>query len=168
MGGGAVAAVVAALTAALVTMAARASHEDLADAPGLAAQSEALRRRASALAEANQGALAAAVEALRDVDVDDVEDRLGRALWSAAEVPLDLAALAADVAELASVLAQRGRQEVRPDAVTASVLAAAVADAAAHLVSVNLTVTREDPRVADCRAVAAAAARSRDAALATG
>jgi formiminotetrahydrofolate cyclodeaminase len=85
---------------------------------------------------------------------------IGQAFARAAEPPLAIARAAADVAELAALLAQDGDPRVRADALTAGVLAAAAARGAVALVSVNLTSFEGDPRVAEAEQLAAAAERA--------
>lgn len=53
---------------------------------------------------------------------------------------LELAATAADLAQLATLIAQRGADDSRADTVIAAMLAATSADAGARLVEVNLVV----------------------------
>ena len=72
---------------------------------------------------------------------------LGEALARAADVPLEIAATAADAAALGTVVAEHGDPRYRADAVVAVVLAAAAARAAASLVEVNLTTVADDPRL---------------------
>lgn len=161
-GGGTAAGIVAALAAALVTKAAHASSESWTEAAGVLAQASLLRDRCVRLADADARAFAAALSALDGKD-EALVDRLDQA----AEVPLQIADAAADVAALAAVAAECCEGAFRADAATAAVFAEAAARAAARLVEVNLTVTGGDPRlhraqrfVADA---AASAARALDA-----
>ncbi|MBD0329048.1 MAG: cyclodeaminase/cyclohydrolase family protein [Thermoleophilia bacterium] len=162
-GAGSVAAVVAAMAAAVVAMAARAAAGSWSDAKGAVAQAEALRRRALPLADADAHALADALALLALGQGDDApaaEQRdfaLGKALATAAEVPLAIVQVAADVAALAADVAEHGRADLQPDAVGAAVLAAGAARAAAHLVYHNLATTDDDFRVLAARSLAAAA-----------
>jgi formiminotetrahydrofolate cyclodeaminase len=134
---GAVAALVTALAASVAAAAAERSRADWNEAGGARAQAQALRRRAVELAERDAAAYALAREALAE-RVDDW--RLGDAVERAAEPPLALAASAADVAQLARAIADRGAGDVRADALVAATLAAAAARVAAHLVHINLVV----------------------------
>ena len=91
--------------------------------------------------------------------------RLGVAVERAAVPPLELAATAADIAELAREIATRAADDVRADAVIAAVLAAAAARGAARLVAINLAVGGKQPdavarRCAQAAAAAAAAAEA--------
>jgi methenyltetrahydrofolate cyclohydrolase len=159
-GAGSVAAIVVGMAAAIVARAARGSTVDWQDGRGAVAQAEALRRRAAPLADLDARALAQAVDLLepaaRASEGRDFE--LGLALSNAADVPLSIVQVAADVAELAKVVAEEGDSELRPDAVGAAFLAAGAARAAAHLVEINLGTTDDDFRVLAARSLAAAAA----------
>ena len=92
---------------------------------------------------------------------------LGLALERAAEVPLEIAEAAVDVASLAALVAERGEQALRADAVAAAVLALAAARAAATLVEVNLGTTASDERVTRARDLAGSATAAAERALAT-
>jgi methenyltetrahydrofolate cyclohydrolase len=172
-GGGAVAALVAALAASLAAAAADRSRTGWDEAGGARAQAQALRRRAIELAERDAAAYAAARDALARRLLEPgvtpgaqqaARDwQLGTAVERAAGPPLELAATAADIAELGGVIATRGAADVRADAVVAALLAAAATRAAAQLVQINLVVGEQQPavlarRYADAAAAAAAAA----------
>jgi methenyltetrahydrofolate cyclohydrolase len=101
-GGGAVAALTLAHAAALVKMAAQRSRDSWKEAPGAAAQAQALRRRAAQLVDPAAEVWVDALEALK-VPADDLEAKLRRSI----EIPLEIGALAADVAALASLVARR-------------------------------------------------------------
>jgi formiminotetrahydrofolate cyclodeaminase len=174
-GGGSAAALVAALAASLAAAAADRSRAGWEEAGGARAQAQALRRRAIELAERDAAAYAAAREALAQRSGDVAPGggerqarrdwQLGSAVEQAAGPPLELAARAADIAELAAVIATRGAGDVRADAVVAAMLAAAASRAAAQLVQVNLVVGEQQPgvvarRYADAAAAAAAAAEA--------
>jgi formiminotetrahydrofolate cyclodeaminase len=90
---------------------------------------------------------------------------LGVALERAAAIPLAIAEVGADVADLAAQLAEYGNPAVRGDAVAGAVLAEAGTRAAAHLVRINLGAAPEDLRVTRASAIADAAARSAKRAL---
>ena len=169
-GGGSAAALTVVLAAAVVSMAARRSRSGWSDAAGAIAQAQTLRRRATPLAPADAEALRAAV-ALLDGAAAPSEHRdyeLATALARAADVPLAIAQVGADVAALAKTVAERGSPEVQADAVAAAVLAAGAARAAAHLVEINLTATADDVRVLAANSLAAAAASWAEGALALG
>ena len=164
-GSGSVAGVVAAMAAALTAMAARRSRGTWADAAGAVAQAEALRRRAAPLA--HEDAEAYAEVALRLSGERGGRDyELGRALSRAAEVPLLIAQVAADVAALAKDVAERGDPAVRGDATGAALLAEAAARSAAHLVEINLGTGVGDLRVLSAQSLATAASAWADAAVA--
>ena len=110
------------------------------------------------LAELDAAVYAAALERLSDRDGPGGERRdfqLRRALEDAADVPLRIVDAAADVVELAAVLAERGDPASRSDAVGAAMLAEAATRAAAHLVEINLASDHDRNRL--CRAAVAAA-----------
>jgi methenyltetrahydrofolate cyclohydrolase len=160
-GAGSAAAVTASFAAALVAMVARRSRDSWAEAGGIAVQATMLERRCSELADADAAAFAEALDALAGAG------QLAERLADAAAVPLQIAAAAADVAELAALTSERSEGTFRGDAAAAAVLAAAAAGAAGHLVRVNLGVGADDPRLEDarraCAAADAAAARALDA-----
>lgn len=169
--GGSAAAQTAALAASLAAAAADQSRADWEEAGGARAQAEALRRRAVELAERDAAAYALARRALAERglpgDATGAEQqqqqrnrRLGAAVEEAAGPPLELAASAADIAELAGVIARRGADDVRADAVIAAELAAVAARAAARLVQINLVVGGNHPVVALACGYAEAAARA--------
>jgi methenyltetrahydrofolate cyclohydrolase len=136
-----VAAVVAAFAAALTEMAARYADEQEA-----ARRAGALRARFLELASEDAEAYAAVLEAKG-------EERQ-QALSRAADVPLELAESAVEIAELANRLAAVGNPSLRGDAETAAFLAAAATRAAANLVEINLEARPEDERIARARALA--------------
>jgi formiminotetrahydrofolate cyclodeaminase len=149
IGGGAGAAQTVVVAARVALRVARGTE----GADGLAAQAVALELRAARLAERNERAFAAALAALRGAP----DGSLGAAMEVAAEIPGEIAVAAADVADLAAVLAHDGDPDLRADAVVAALLAEAAAAGAAHLVEINLTVAADDARVAAAHAAAGAA-----------
>jgi formiminotetrahydrofolate cyclodeaminase len=162
-GGGIVAASTAALASALVILVARASHQDWGEAPAAATGAETLRDRAFELADTEAAAFSAALSALRPAPEGEPPD-LGPALAAAADAPLQIAGLAAEIAALAREAARRGTDDRRPDAAAAALLAEGAARAAAHLVEVNLAVTPGDARAAEAARAATAAGESARAA----
>lgn len=164
-GAGYCAAVALEMAAGLVTMAARISRAEWGEARGAAAQAMTLRERAAPLAERNVEAYRDAVALLSQAESGGRDDELRDALARAAGVPLEIAEIAVDVASLAAVVAERGDQALRADAVSAALLAEAAARAAATLVEVNLGTTSSDERVTRAGdlagSAAAAAARAR-------
>jgi methenyltetrahydrofolate cyclohydrolase len=144
-GGGSSAAVACALAAALVEM----SGDERAAG---------LRARALELAEADLGSYAPVTEAQR-LPADDPAraKRLRAALSEASEVPLALAGLGGEVAELAAAAARGGRRSLEGDATAGALLAEAATRAAARLVELNLAEQPDDPRLAAAREHAARA-----------
>jgi len=162
-GASSVAALTLAYAAGLVTMAARRSRGSWNAAAGVAAQAHALRRRAAQLVDPSAEAWASALAALSAHEAD-LEAKLRRSV----ELPLELGEVAADVASLAALAAERGDGTFRADAATAAVLAEAAARVAEKLVSVNLAVGRLDERRARARSNVAAAVAAAARALESG
>ena len=127
------AAITGAMAAALVEMAAGRSA-DWPDAKGIAAQAAARRARLTELAGTTAEALSEAVEAL------ERNERIEAPLRRTVEVLVAIADAAGDVGELAAQAAERADWQVRPDAVSAALLAEAAVATAAALVRANLTV----------------------------
>ena len=147
-GAGSAAALAIALAASLVTKVARSSGESWPDAGGIAAQALELRSRCPTLAREDADAWQHALEAMGGGAGDRGDDELARRLDRAADLPLAIAELGADVAGLALVTAERGEGSLRGEAVAAAVLADAGVRAAAHLVVINLKTNAEDERCA--------------------
>jgi len=169
-GGGSAAALVTALAAALLAKIARTSTA-WPESRGIAAQAESLRDRAAPLAQADAEEYEAALQAREDdggqAEAGERRDfALGRAYARAAEPPLQIARAAADVAELAVVVARNGDPAFHADAVIAALLAAAAANSAAELVGVNLTASARDERVREAGRLAESAARAAEEARA--
>ena len=159
--GGSAAAVAATMAAGLVRLVARVSG-DWADAPGVAAQASALGDRSLLLADDDHRAYA---RAMAELAAPGRDATLGAALRRAAEVPLQIAETAADVAMLAALAAQEGSETVRADAWAAAALAEAATVAAARLVHVNLATRPDDDLCARADAAAGSAASARETAL---
>ena len=158
-GGGSIAALVAALAAGLAETVARASGE-WAEARGLVVQAKALRERVEPLAQLDAEAYEEALVALRLPETLEPEvrsDTIERTLSHAANVPLAIALIAADVADAAAAVAECGDASTCADASVAAVLAEGAAKSAAHLVAVNLTTSETDVRVVRARRAAQAA-----------
>jgi methenyltetrahydrofolate cyclohydrolase len=165
-GAGTALAVALATAAAVVQMAARLSPESWTDAAGVAAQAEALRERAVLLADEDAEAYRRALEARAAADATAKPEQrdwaLGRITAAAAEPPLALARLAADLAELCAAAGSRVELRVHADVAAAATLAAAVARGARELVAANLTALPGDMRVEEAdRLVAAAEAAAK-------
>jgi formiminotetrahydrofolate cyclodeaminase len=166
--GGSAAAIAVALGAGLTAMCARNSREGWPEARGATAQAEALRSRIEPLAQADAEAYESALAAFRLPELLEPEVRnatLGVALERAAAIPLAIAEVGADVADLAANLAENGNPNVRGDAVAGALLAEAGTRAAAHLVRINLGAVPDDVRVTRASMVAEAAAQSAKRAL---
>ena len=148
-GGGASAAVAVALAAALTAMAARFSTGHLDDAEAIAGKAEELRSRVMPLARADAAAYGRVLDASR-IPHDDEEERRRRireALSEAADVPLSIAEVGAEVAGKAARLVEEGNPNLRGDAVTAAVLAGAGVRAAVTLVEINVSAGGADDRL---------------------
>ena len=162
-GGGGAAAVTGAMAAGLVAMAARFSATQLPGAGDLADQADELRRRAADLADLDARAYAAVLDARR-LPGDDGQrrERTREALLAAAVVPAEIAEIGARVAQMALQVAEAGNPNLRGDAVTGALLAAASARSAACLVDINVGLGGLDPGLS--RRAARAAADAGDAA----
>jgi formiminotetrahydrofolate cyclodeaminase len=154
--------------AALATAAAAAAEAlgDIArasDEPAMAAQAEVLRMRIAGTAKINALRYPRALAA-QEMTASLPEDRrdweIGLAYARAAEPPLELARIAADIAELGEAIASDADPALRPDAVAAAQLAAGCARGAVTLVAINLTAASADERVVEARRCAEAAERS--------
>ena len=156
-GAGAVSGVVIAMAAGLIASAARRST-DWEDAKGVAAQAQALRSRVERLAEANEEAYLEALALIEGASENGGRDEaIGRALDTAAELPLAIAECAYDVALLGAEAAEHAVRGGAEDACAAASLAEAAARAAAGLVAVNLISRPGDERVEHARRLADAA-----------
>ncbi len=164
-GGGVAAAVTGAMAAGLVAMAARFSATRMPGASDLADQADELRRRLDQLADMDARAYAAVLDAGRQLGDDGQRrERMREALLGAALVPLEIAGIGVEVALMAARLAEAGNPNLRGDAVTGAVLAAASARSAACLVDINVGLGGLDPGLS--RRAAQAAADAADAAAA--
>jgi methenyltetrahydrofolate cyclohydrolase len=163
-GGGASAAVAVALAAALTAMAARFSTEHLDDAGTVADRAEELRSRVMPLAQADAAAYGRVLDAYR-IPRDDEERRrrkIREALSDAADVPLSVAEVGAEVAGNAGRLAEAGNPNLRGDAVTATILARAAVHAAATLVEINVSAGGADDRLTRVNQLFAAMAAAQE------
>jgi formiminotetrahydrofolate cyclodeaminase len=155
---GSAAALCGAVAAAVVLKASASS-----DRSGEAAQAAALRDRLMRLAGTDAAALATARAALAsargEAEPSEQRDfRLGTAVRRASEAPRRIAEACADIAVLAHGESQQVADDLRPDAVAAAHLAAGAAEAAAHLVTVNLVLREGDEEIVRALAAARAAA----------
>ena len=133
----------AAFAAALVAKVGRAASDE-----GASAQAEMLAARLTGLAGEDADAHAAAVAALaqRGNPSEQNDFVLGTKLRRAADIALQIAEAAADVASLASSLAESVPPDQHADAVGAALLAEGAARATAHLVAINLAARPGDER----------------------
>jgi formiminotetrahydrofolate cyclodeaminase len=154
-GGGGAAAVTGAMAAGLVAMAARFSARQLPEAGHLAEQADELRVRVAQLADTDAQAYAAVLEAFRRPGEAEAAQRQ-EALLGAALVPLEIAGIGARVAAMAMQVAEAGNPNLRGDAVTGAVLAAASARSAACLVDINVELGGLDPELSQWAAQAVA------------
>jgi formiminotetrahydrofolate cyclodeaminase len=147
-GGGGAAAVTGAMAAGLVAMAARFSARQLPEAGDVADEADRLRYMASQLADMDARAYTR-VLATRGPERKE-------ALVGAAMIPLEIAAIGARVAQMAAEVAEAGNPNLRGDAVTGAVLAAASARSAASLVDINVRLGGLDPELSQRAAQAVA------------
>ena len=160
-GAGYCAAISLSMAAGLVAMAAGASRGEWGEAKGAAAQANTLRERVAPLAQRNVAAYAergrAAARSRRRRQPGSA-----RTSGSCSSAPPRSRSrsreAAVDVASLAAVVAERGEQALRADAVAGALLAQGAARAAATLVEVNLATTSSDERVTRARDLAGTAA----------
>jgi len=148
--GGSVVALTLGLAAGLCAMAARLSTSQLPDAAGLTAAAEALRDRAASLSQADAAAYRRVILAQRSAREPDPVDRRHRidiALGEAAEIPIELAEIGAELAGLAARIAEEGNPNLLADAVTAAFLADAAVRSARILVIANLKALPSDARL---------------------
>jgi formiminotetrahydrofolate cyclodeaminase len=143
-GGGAVAAVVAALAAGLTAMAARFAPDEWERRAEVVGRAEELRTRLEPLADADAEAYGAFMA-----------ERSAEALERIVALPFELAEIAAELAGLAALVAAEGNPNVSGDAAAGADLAAAAASVAARLVAIN---AEDDPRCGEARALAESAA----------
>ena len=166
-GGGAVAAIVTRFAAALTAMAGRygvAKAEQRDDMLALVARTDELQRSAAPLADLDGELYRALLTALRMPREPNSAARaqaVAVASSKAADVPMRVVQLAAEVAELAAGLAASGNRNLRGDAAAAALLASAAADSAAFLVAENLARMPDDPRLDTAATLAAGPARPR-------
>ena len=170
-GGGAAAATAVAMAAGLVGMSARLSHDKLDDSAALSARADALRARAAPLAQADARAYGRVLEAYRMPKNEDPRARreeIAKALSAAADIPLEVAEIAAEVASLGVGLAENGNANLKGDSIAATLLAEAGARSAAVLVAINLRDNQDHrrERAEKLATSASAAARRAVAAIA--
>jgi formiminotetrahydrofolate cyclodeaminase len=122
------------------------------------AQAAGLARRLLRLGELDEQAFRLARAALSAATADVHDERrdfaLGQALERAAAYPLAISEACSDVVALARELSPRVEPADQADVDAAALLAAGAAQAAAHLVEINLGVAPGDERLARARAAA--------------
>ena len=160
-GGGAVAAVGVAAAAALAAMAARFSPrmDDLAERADL------LRAEVLPLADADATAYGRVLAAYRiSRDAPERAGQIAAALSEAADTPLAIAEIGAEVAAIGARVLDAGNPNLRGDALAAVRMAAAGVRTAAGLARMNLAqagITDDRERRAGAAVVAAIAAEER-------
>jgi formiminotetrahydrofolate cyclodeaminase len=144
-GGGAVTAVTTALAAGLLAMVARFSTRQMADAVNLAAQADQLRVRAIDLAgddaRAYQDVLAAYA---LPKDSADRKTRIRAALERAADVPLQIAEIAAEGTTIGARLIGSANPNLKGDAIVGVLLAQSAVRGAVTLVQLNVRMGNLD------------------------
>jgi len=150
-------------TAATAAAYALAEIARASDRAAMAAQAEVLRLRVAGTARINAlryPRALAAQETTAALPEDRRDWEIGQAYARAAEPPLELARIAADIAELGASIVGEALAGLRADAAAATVLAAGAARGAVHLVAINLTAAPNDDRVAEARRCAETAERA--------
>ena len=164
-GGGAAAAINVALGAALVEMVAGFSRS-WEGAEAALATARGSRARVAALAQADADAYAGLLAARRRPADDSGRTAAVDAAHSrVVDIPLEVIAIASEVATLAAALVEHGNPNLHGDAVAGALAAGAGAKAAAELVEINLE-GRADARLARTRELASSAAEAAERALA--
>lgn len=157
-GGGAAAAVAVALAASLSSMSVILSNDHLPDAAWLISRTDRLRQDVARLAQADAEAYRRVIAARHAQD-----QSVQVALSEAADVPLAIAEVGAEIADVAvRLVTEDGNPNLKGDAMAAVLLAEAGVRAATALVKINLSAAGlEDERLdrADELADTAAAAR---------
>jgi len=169
------------MAAALTAKVARATRTSWVESGGAIAGAESLRAQAEALIDLDVDAFREARAALVrthpnasarggptgpgavPLPAHDTGQRMTQTLLRAADVPLAIAEVARDIADVALEVVPHSERDQRPDVLVAVTLAAAGARTAATLVRVNRALEPDDPRAAR----AAAAAQAADAAEAS-
>jgi len=154
--------------AALEAAAAAAAHAlaevaRASDKAALAAQGEVLRLRVAGTGRVNAVRYPRALvaqERAASLPEDRRDREIGQAYARAAEPPLELARIAADIADLAVEVVAQADVALRADAAAAAALAAGAARGAVVLVATNLTAGRDDARVREAQRCAEAAERA--------
>jgi methenyltetrahydrofolate cyclohydrolase len=155
--GGGAAALAVSLGAGLCAMTARLSARQLADqTAALVKDLERTATAAASLIQADADSYAAVIAARRSAGAGS--GQAAAALAAAADVPMEIVGLAVPVTRAAARLAADGNPNLRGDAITGALLAAAGARAAAVLVEINLAARPDDGRTARAARLAGEAA----------
>jgi len=145
--GGGAAALAVSMGASLGAMTARLSARQLAgQTAALVSDLERIAAAAASLIQADADSYAAVIAARRSAGPKS--EQAAAALAAAADVPMEIVELAVPVARAAGRLAAGGHPNLRGDAITGALLAAAGARAAAVLVGINLAAQPDDGRSA--------------------
>ena len=164
-GAGPAVAVLCAVAAALVEMVSgiATGDDDAARTAALACRERAheLRLRALELAQSDVTAYEAVLAARRQAAGPDRTRAIRGALAAAADPPLAIAQLAAEIARLAADAGTRARGGVRGEAETAAILADAAVAACAPMLTLNLAGHPNDPRRQQVRELIAEASQQR-------
>jgi formiminotetrahydrofolate cyclodeaminase len=140
-GGGGAAAIIVAMAAGLLGMVARYSTAQLIDAASHAGHADRMRTQVAALAEQDAEAYQAVLAAFalpHERDPLARHRQIRRSLERVAQIPAEIAEAASNIATEAIEVAKRGNSNLRVDAFTAAILAAAAAQSAAELVRLNV------------------------------
>ena len=168
-GGGSSAAIAAALSAALLEMAASLeAARDASEVDGAVAERAGeLRAAALELADRDLSSYAPVLEAQRlPADSPARAEALAAGLSEASQTPLAIAESAAEVAELAASVTAVCEPAIRGDALAGVLIAEAAATSAASLVEVNLAGS-DGPDLGRARDARRRAQEAREEALAT-
>ena len=138
------AAMTIAAAAELLTRLAREAKPTWPDAAATAGQADALRERAVRLAGQNAAAHTRALLAIGPGGSAPGMPPAHESLMLAAAVPLEIAEIGADLAQLAAGASIVLPPRTAPDAAGVALLAAGATAAAAQLVAVNLAVEKDD------------------------
>jgi formiminotetrahydrofolate cyclodeaminase len=144
-GGGSVAVIVASLAAGLTAMAGRFAPDGWERRAEVVGRAEELRTLVEPLADEDAAAYGAYLAERSDATAERI-----------VAIPFQLAEIAAELAELATLVAKEGNPNLRGDAAAGADLASAAASIAARLVAIN--AGSDDGRVVAARALAARAA----------
>jgi methenyltetrahydrofolate cyclohydrolase len=161
--GGGAAALAVSMAASLCAMTARLSARQLSpgDAETLVHDTERIATTAASLIQADADSYRGVIAARRrlaDRGGESGQAAISAALAAAAAVPMEIIELAVPVARAAARLAADGNPNLRGDAITGALLAAAGARAAAVLVDINLAGPTDDGRPAQAARLADEAA----------